>query len=322
MTTSHSGKPIRIVSVSLHPEPSQGTTVTQLLAQTEPLVREAGEGRPDIISLPELFAHGALPPQEWERAAEDLNGETVTLMARLARELGCIIICPVLERTDGGAIYNSVVFLSAEGKAIGSYHKMMPTAGELDHGIHPGSQTVVVDTPVGRLGALVCFDINFAEVHEALRNARPQIVFFCTMFRGGLRLRYLALECGCYVVSSNSLSNQLINPLGRLLNKAGGRQESFGNLPQYLEETINLNYGVYHLDFNQQLLRSLRNRYAGRVRLEVAQAENVVLLESLDPELPIARIEKEFGLECVLDYFDRLRARIAQQPQLFNIVPP
>ena len=65
----------------------------------------------------------------------------------------------------------------------------------------------------------------------ALRQQRPDIVFFPSMFRGGLRARYLALECACYVVVGNQTSSQLINPLGRLLNKAGARQESFAKLP-------------------------------------------------------------------------------------------
>jgi len=219
-----------------------------------------------------------------------------------------------LER-KGDAVYNSVVFLSAQGEPLGSFHKMMPTEGELDFGIRPGTEAVVVDTPAGRLGALICFDLNFYEVHQALRATRPQILFFASMFRGGLRLRHLALECGCYVVGSVTTSNQLTNPLGRLLNKAGERQESFqfGFLPRYLEDTINLNYGVFHLDFNQDRLRALRNRYAGRVRLEVAQAEAVFLLESLDPELSVTALAEEFRLEKALDYFDRMRERIKRK---------
>ena len=303
-------KSVRIASISIHPEPNPGASVKRLLSQAEKLVREAGCAKPDIISLPEFFAHQALAPQKWKREAEDVQGEVVTRMAGLARELDCVILCPILER-DGDAIYNSVVFLSPKGKVLGSYHKMMPTIMELDHGVRPGAETIVVDTPVGRLAALLCFDINFSEVQIALRNARPQVIFFCSMFRGGLRLRHLALECGCYVVGSNSLSNQLINPLGRLLNKAGGRQESFSSLPQFLEETINLNFGVYHLDYNQQALLALRTKYAGHVRLEVAQAEAVFLLESLDPKLSIGRLEKEFELERSLDYFDRARAGAA-----------
>jgi len=179
----------------------------------------------------------------------------------------------------------------------------------MDAGISPANETVVIDTSVGRLGALICYDLNFMEVFKALRGQRPDIIFFPSMFRGGLRARYLALECACYVVVSNQGSSQLINPVGRVLNKADARQESFPMLPQYLEETINLNYGVYHLDDNMRVMKKLRNKYAGRIRFENAQAEAVFLLESLDPKLSIERVAKEFKLEASLDYYDRARAR-------------
>ncbi|MBI4028553.1 MAG: carbon-nitrogen hydrolase family protein [Verrucomicrobia bacterium] len=301
-------KPVRIASISItahHPQPAD---FKKTLRKAESLVLEAGRGSPDIVALPELFAHSAFAVKDWARRAEDLRGETVSRFGALARKLGCMVLCPMLENENGRA-YNSLVFISSSGKPISSYHKMIPTIGEMDAGIHPCSRTIVADTPMGRFGALICFDLNFTEIFNALRRARPRIIFFSSMFRGGLRLRYLALECACYVVGSVATSNQLINPLGRLLNKAGTRQESFPSLPQYLEETINLNYGVYHLDENVKRVQELRNRHAGKVRIEVAQAEAPFLLESLDPRLPIEKLEREFKLERSLDYFDRARRR-------------
>jgi len=301
-------KPIRIVSISVTATIGKPQTFHSTLREAQRLALEAGRGSPDIIVFPELFAHGAYPESAWRRHAETVNGDTVSQFGKLAKKLGCMILCPILQKEEG-RLYNSVVFISKQGKPISCYHKMAPTLGELDGGISPDRNIQVAETHLGRFGALLCFDLNFTEVSTALRNARPSIIFFASMFRGGLRLRYLALECACYVVGANATSNQLINPLGRLLNKAGTRQESFNMLPQYLEETINLNYGVYHLDYNMNVLRNLRNQYAGRIRLEVAQAEAVFLLESLDPKLPIEQLEREFKLERSLDYFDRARQR-------------
>jgi predicted amidohydrolase len=299
-------KPIRIASISVTATHGTPSDFKPTLRKAEQLILEVGRGSPDIICLPETFAHCALKLGSWSKAGEDLCGETVSRFSALAKKLGCIILCPILEKLEGRT-YNSLVFISAKGKVMGSYHKMIPTIGEMEAKIWPNPKMFVVDTPVGRLAGIICFDLNFSEIHNALRKERPHFIFFSSMFRGGLRSRYLALETGAYVIVSNASSNQLINPLGRLINKAGSRQESFAMLPQYLEETVNLNYGVYHLDYNTIRLPQLRNRYAGRIHLEVSQAEGVFLLESIDPKLSIGKIEKEFCLELSVDYFDRAR---------------
>jgi len=302
-------KQVRIVSISVNAESC--STYEEILQKAEGLILEAAKGSPDIIVLPEAFAHMAYPADEWTDKAETVQGKTISRFAKLAKRIGAIIIFPTIERI-GKRIFNSAVFLSAKGIVLNQYHKTIPTVGEIEADICPGDGAVVVDTPMGRLGALICYDINFLEMYEALRRERPRIIFFVSAFRGGLRTRYLALECASYVVVANNFSNQLINPLGRLLNKAGMRQECFAALPQYLEETINLNFGVYHLDFNMNVLQKLRNKYAGKLRLEVAQAEAVFLLESLDPKLSIEKVEKEFKLERSLDYYDRARKAVCK----------
>ncbi len=299
-------KPIRIVSISIAEHHNQPKFFLPSIREAEELIREAGRSSPDIIALPELFAHLSYPLGAYTKHAEDLQGETISRFGKLARELGCMILCPILEKVNG-RVYNSAVFISSEGKPISSYHKRIPAIPEMESGVSPGSHVVTVDTRFGQIGVLICFDLNFIEVFAELRNARPKIIFFPSMFRGGLRLRYLALECACYVVGTVATSNQLISPLGRLINKAGMLQESFEKLPQYLEETINLNYGVYHLDENIKVLRKLRNTYPGKIHMEIAQAEALFLLQSLDPKLSIEQLEQEFKLERSLDYFDRAR---------------
>lgn len=280
---------------------------SDILIRTQQTALEAGLARPDVIVLPELFAHCVVPSREWAERAEELNGETVSTFADVARRLECMILCPILERRES-RIHNSAVFISADGKVIDCYRKMYPTIEEIGAGIFPGKGLRAVDSSIGRIATLICYDLNFQEVQAALRDERPGLIFFTSLFRGGLRAKYLALECASYVVVCNSLSHQVINPLGRLLNKAGSRQESFRHLPQFLEEIVNMDFGIFHLDYNSAVLRGLRNKYAGKIRLEVAQAEGVFLLESHSPEISVSEIKREFGLESSLDYYDRARA--------------
>ena len=98
-------KPIRIVSICTGAHETNPRAFGLALREAERLVREAGRGQPDLIVLPELFAHAVFPVKQWAQAAEDLRGETCARFGRLARQLGAVIVCPLLERV-GDRVYS------------------------------------------------------------------------------------------------------------------------------------------------------------------------------------------------------------------------
>ena len=94
--------------------------------------------------------------------AEPIPGPSTDIYGRLAQELGVVIVTSLFERRAAGLYYNTAVVFERDGSIAGKYRKMhIPddpayyekfyfTPGDL--GFHP------IDTSVGRLGVLVCWD--------------------------------------------------------------------------------------------------------------------------------------------------------------------
>ncbi|HEX6478469.1 MAG TPA: nitrilase-related carbon-nitrogen hydrolase, partial [Ktedonobacteraceae bacterium] len=88
----------------------------------------------------------------WESAI-DVPGPAVDVLADIARHHQVYLVIGVIER-DGGTLYCTVLFFSADGRYLGKHRKLMPTASErLIWGFGDGSTLPVFETPLGRLGA-------------------------------------------------------------------------------------------------------------------------------------------------------------------------
>lgn len=116
--------------------------------------------------------------------AEPIPGPTTERLSTLARELQLVIVGSLFERRAAGLYHNTAVVLDADGSLAGIYRKMhIPddpgyyekfyfTPGDL--GFNP------VDTAVGRLGVLVCWDQWFPEAARAMALAGAQILLYPT----------------------------------------------------------------------------------------------------------------------------------------------
>src|SRR5215472_14419539 len=93
----------------------------------------------------------------WESAV-DVPGPAVETLASIAARSGVYLVIGVIER-DGGTLYCSVLFFAPDGRYLGKHRKLMPTASErLIWGFGDGSTLPVFDTPLGRLGAVICWE--------------------------------------------------------------------------------------------------------------------------------------------------------------------
>ncbi|MFP4161048.1 MAG: carbon-nitrogen hydrolase [Ectothiorhodospira sp.] len=116
--------------------------------------------------------------------AEPIPGPTTEALGGLAAELGMVIVASLFERRAAGLYHNTAVVLDADGRIAGRYRKMhIPddpgyyekfyfTPGDL--GFHP------VDTRVGRLGVLVCWDQWFPEAARLMALAGAEILIYPT----------------------------------------------------------------------------------------------------------------------------------------------
>jgi predicted amidohydrolase len=123
----------------------------------------------DLLVLPELWRVGYFGFDRYASEALALD-DAVETERMYARERRCTVVTGTLER-DGGDLFNTVAVISPDGEILGSYRKRHlftygSREGEL---LTPGDQTVVVDTPVGRLGIATCFDLRFPDQFAKMR---------------------------------------------------------------------------------------------------------------------------------------------------------
>jgi len=93
-------------------------------------------------------------------SAVDVPGPAVDALGDAAREHAVYLVIGVIER-EGGTLYCTVLFFDPDGRLMGKHRKLMPTAMErLVWGMGDGSTLPVFDTPIGKLGAVICWEIT------------------------------------------------------------------------------------------------------------------------------------------------------------------
>jgi predicted amidohydrolase len=146
----------------------------------------------------------------WERLWEssvDVPGPLVDRLVSCCERLGIHLAIGVNERESvrPGTIYNSLLLLGPHG-LVSKHRKLMPTHHErLFHGLGSGDDLSVSETPLGRVGGLICWENRMPLARYALYRAGPQIWIAPTAddSDGWLAtVRHIAIESGAFVVSA------------------------------------------------------------------------------------------------------------------------
>lgn len=135
------------------------------LARIDTALREAAGYGARIVVLPELANCGYMfaGVDELRAAAQVLDGPYVRYLVGVASELGIVIVSGFAERTADGELYNSAVIIDRSG-ILASYRKAHLWNTEKTSGFLAGSgHPPVVDTEFGRLGLMICYDLEFPE---------------------------------------------------------------------------------------------------------------------------------------------------------------
>src|SRR5580692_7220222 len=153
--------------------------VADNLAAAGELLREAKDAGADIACLPENFAFIGLRDADKLQVAEaDGTGAVQSFLSDTARELKMWILggTIVIRGTDR-RVANACLLIDAAGKRVARYDKIhlfdvtIPGRDEQyreSTHVAPGRETVIADTPVGRLGLSVCYDMRFPELYREL----------------------------------------------------------------------------------------------------------------------------------------------------------
>jgi predicted amidohydrolase len=302
-------RPVRLAAVSFvppaHDHHRRGVDLTSLRAE----ILKVAKDRPDFICFPEACA---CIKEGWERGinyAPEL-GPFVAAVGELAQEAGVALVVPFLERYKG-QVYNSVPVVDRNGNMVLVYRKNYPGVVELSAGVAPGWEVPVAECDGVRVGAAVCFDVNFPQVAAELERHRARVVFWPSMFWGGRLLQHWALRYGFYIVVAYTTESAIIDMSGRYLAKQGEGMDLVKSrlLPPWAVAEVNADREVFHLDCNEQKIPAIREKYGPDVEIQVHEPERFLLLASRKEELSVEQVANEFHLETLRDYL----ARSAQQ---------
>ena len=138
-------------------------------------------------------------------SAIEAPGPATEAIGAACRERGVHAVMGCIER-DGGTLYCSALYFSPEGALIGKRRKLMPTAMErLIWGFGDASTLDVVQTPLGRIGAVICWENYMPLLRAAMYQKGIQIYCAPTVddrdaWAG--TMPHIALEGRCFVISA------------------------------------------------------------------------------------------------------------------------
>jgi deaminated glutathione amidase len=199
---------------------TSGPDVAANLEQAAGLLQEAAARGARLALLPENFSFLGLKDADKRAVAEaDGSGAAQEFLAASARKLRLWIVggtVPLQAGRDGRVAAASLVY-DSDGRRVARYDKIhlfdvdIPGRAESyreSAHVAPGAAAVVVDTPVGRLGLSVCYDVRFPELYRHLSANGAQLLAVPSAFTSPTGrahwetlLRARAIENLCYVVA-------------------------------------------------------------------------------------------------------------------------
>jgi nitrilase len=147
--------------------------------------------------------------RRYAEAAITIPGPSLDAIAEAAA--GVYLVAGVIER-EQGTLYCSVIFLGPDGRLLGVHRKLMPTAAErLVWGFGDGSTMPVINTPVGRLGAAICWE-NYMPLYRTAMYAKGVQVWCAPTVddrdRWASSMQHIALEGRTFVLSANQYATR------------------------------------------------------------------------------------------------------------------
>lgn len=127
-----------------------------------------------LACLPEAFA-SAVDLGAIEQVAEEIPGPTSRFLCGKAQELGLFIIAGILE-THGGRRYSSALLIDNAGLIIGHYRRIHVFSLEKSFLAEGPNANQVIHSPVGRIGLLLGYDINFPESCRSLFMDKAEMI--------------------------------------------------------------------------------------------------------------------------------------------------
>jgi predicted amidohydrolase len=204
-------------------------------------LEEAAAAGASLLVLPECAIPGYMFDSADEALpfAEEIPGPSTEALEEACRPLDLHVVCGLLER-DGDLLRNAAVLVGPDG-LVGTYRKThLPFLG-VDRFVAPGDELTVYETPLGRIGVEICYDLRFPEVTRTLALKGADLVAHPTNFPLAARVQTelvtvaRAAENRIYLLTANRVGkerwgefcgwSQIVDPYGRRLAEADETEE-------------------------------------------------------------------------------------------------
>ncbi|CAM3033019.1 hydrolase [Legionella steigerwaltii] len=219
--------------------------VAENLQQVAQLLKQARDDQADLVLLPENFAFMGLNETDKLQIGEVFGvGPIQEKISQLAKEFGLWVIAGTIPlKSTGSKVRASCLIYDAQGKCAARYDKIhlfdvkvsAREAYQESLSIERGHDLALVDTPVGKIGLTVCYDLRFPELYQLLMLEGAQLFTVPSAFTAAtglahweVLLRARAIENLCYVLAANQGGqhengratfghSMIVDPWGRVL---------------------------------------------------------------------------------------------------------
>jgi len=292
---------LNVASIDLRglwPDTSRESRIKRILQRMEFV---AGF-KPDLICLPELFDTMWISEQyKISEVAEDEKspGPVTRRIGEFAKKNNCYVVCPVYTKKEGN-YFNTSLLLDRNGNIAGAYNKIHPVKSEIlpsgptdDVRITPGSlDQPVVETDFGKAGMQICYDANWTDGWENCSKKGARIILFPSAFPGGRILNHYAQRFGCYIISSTGQD-------ARIIDMSGNDIDSSSTFVRYSWARINLEKINTDTWPTNEKLPEIFRKYGSKLEIKVRDNTSIITIASLDRDVKVKDIVKEFGLQTV-----------------------
>ena len=171
-----------------------GPNVSANLFEAERLIKEAVEHGASLVVLPENFAFmGKLDQEQVALREVDGTGPLQAFLARVSKQLGIWLVGGTIPMVaeDPDKVRSVCLVYNAQGERVARYDKIhlfdvnVPGVDERYHEsatIEAGRELVVLDSPFGRLGIAVCYDLRFPELFRQMLDRGVEILAIPSAF--------------------------------------------------------------------------------------------------------------------------------------------
>lgn len=188
------------------------------------LIAEAGRNGARLVVFPEVFipgypdwvwvvpnSKGAILNELYVELVENsvsIPDEATRQLCKAARQAKTFLAVGMHERnseSSNASLYNTILFIDDQGNILGKHRKLIPTGGErLIWAPGDGTTLHVFDTPIGKLGGLICWENYMPLARYAMYEQGTQILAAPTWDKSDnwlLSMRHIAREGGMFVLS-------------------------------------------------------------------------------------------------------------------------